>query len=212
MELIVINETQIKLTLTPDDLERYPPTVEEGELFRAILHDATRIETEEKGSRALPPGFTDRGGKLFVQMYPSRRGGCELFVTRLPPSCSSPDGYGSGRRADDSIRGGSLRRASDTLCGPGSFGRRAVYLFGELDLLLRCCSALARTADGDSLSGSAAFADRERRTYYLLLPAENPTVCEYLGSLCPSGTVSYIQEHCVPLCGSDAVRRLGELA
>ena len=211
MELIVINETQIKLTLTPDDLERYPPTAEEGALFRAILHDATRIGTAEKG--ALPSGFTDRGGRLFVQMYPSRRGGCELFVTRLPLSCASPEGFSGGRRADEAARGGSQRAASASgLSHPGSYARRAVYLFGEFGLLLRCCSALSRTADGESLSGSAAFADRDRRNYYLVLPAENPTVGEYLGSLCPSGTVSYIQEHCVPICGPDAVRRLGELA
>ena len=213
MELIVINETQIKLTLTPDDLERYPRNVGEGALFRAILHDAVRIGGEETG--ALPPGFTDRGGKLYVQMYPSRRGGCELFVTRLPlVGTSSSDEYSCGRRADGGTSEGLARRAalSPGYSGPGASGRRAVYLFGELDLLLRCCSALSRTEDGASLSGSAAFADRERQRFYLILPAEHPTVGEYLGSLCPVGTVSYIEEHCVPICRPDAVRRLGELA
>ena len=206
MELIVINETQIKLTLTPDDLERYPRHVGEGALFRAILHDAVRIGGEETG--ALPPGFTDRGGKLYVQMYPSRRGGCELFVTRLPLTCAStsPGECSGGRGAEGGTPEGSLRRAalSPGVSPPGASGRRAVYRFGALDLLLRCCSALARTQDGESLSGSAAFADRDRQKYYLILPAEHPTVGEYLGSLCPVGTVSYIEEHCVPICHPEA--------
>ena len=64
----------------------------------------------------------------------------------------------------------------------------------------------------EGLRDSAAFADQARRRYFLVLPAENPTVGEYLGSLCPRGTLPYIHEHCVPLGGPDAVRRLGELA
>lgn len=214
MELIVINETQIKLTLTPDEMERYPRHVGEGALFRAILHDAVRIGGEE--TDALPPGFTDGSGKLFVEMYPSRRGGCELFVTRLPLSCtaSAPDEHSRGWRADSGTSEGSLRHTSLAagFSGTGSPGRRAVYLFGELGLLLRCCAALTKTADGELISGSAAFAEPDRRKFYLVLPAENPTVAEYLGSLCPVGAVSYIQEHCVPICGPDAVQRLGELA
>lgn len=197
MELLVISESQIKLTLTPDDLGRYPPDAEEGALLRAILRDACRI-----GSNApMPAGFSDRGGRLFVQMYPSRVGGCELFVTRLPAFCSHPDG--SGER-------GTLRDPSTAGCG-GPI-RRAVYLFGELDLLLRCCSALSRIADGDGMAESAAFADENRRGFYLVLPEENPSVAEYLGSLCPNASYSYINEHCVPICGGDAVRTLGGLA
>ena len=92
MELIVINESQIKLTLTPADLDRYPPDAEEGALFRAILRDACLLGEREPGSSPIPAGFADRGGKLFVQMYPSRRGGCELFVTRLPPARASSGG------------------------------------------------------------------------------------------------------------------------
>ena len=87
-----------------------------------------------------------------------------------------------------------------------------MYLFDELSYLLRCCSALIRTAEEEALMNSEAFADRERRRYFLVLPAEFPTVGEYLGALCPAGTVSYIREHCVPLFGENAVRKLAELA
>ncbi len=96
MELIVISDSQIKLTLTPEDLDRYPPDAEEGALLRAILRDAAGIGTRNHASAALPAGFADRGGRLFVQMYPSRRGGCELFVTRLLPAASlSGDAHSS---------------------------------------------------------------------------------------------------------------------
>lgn len=212
MELIVINESQIKLTLTPADLDRYPPDAEEGALFRAILRDACRMGEREGGTAPIPAGFADRGGKLFVQMYPSRRGGCELFVTRLPPARASLDGDGIPDRsaAGENALGTDTR--SRRYPSPSVSERRAVYRFGELALLLRCCSALSRTMAGDGLEESAAFADRDRRSYYLVLPGEVPFVSEYLGALCPGGTFSYIHEHCDPICGGNAVRTLGELA
>ena len=206
MELIVISDSQIKLTLTPEDLDRYPPDAEEGALLRAILRDAAGIGTRNHASSSLPAGFADRGGRLFVQMYPSRRGGCELFVTRLLPAASLSGDAHSSDAADEPESLG--RRFT-----PGSGAdRRVVYRFGELELLLRCCSALSRTGEPELLTSSAAFADRDRGIYYLVLPGENPSVSEYLGSLCPRGTISYIREHCDPICGGDAVRRLGELA
>ena len=215
MELIVINDSQIKLTLTPADLDRYPPDAEEGALFRAILRDACRMEEGSPGTAAIPAGFADRGGRLYVQMYPSRRGGCELFVTRLPSPRASLEGEGSpdfgGEKTEGEEASHPARRFRRTPSASAP-ERRAVYRFGELSLLLRCCSALSRTLDGEGVSDSAAFADRSRRIYYLVLPGEVPSVSEYMGALCPGGAFSYIREHCDPICGGNAVRTLGELA
>ena len=93
MELIVINESRLKIMLTGEDMARYdlpspadaeavghtaPPSVGDGiaphtrEILRHIFADA-RTEI----------GFDTEGERLFVQLYASKGGGCEIFVTKL---------------------------------------------------------------------------------------------------------------------------------
>ena len=212
MELIVINDSQIKLTLTGDDLSRYPPDTRTGELFRRILRDAARMKSGEDGAHALPAGFSDAGstsvGRLFVQVYPSRAGGCELFVTRLPEARAQEDEElpSPGRTAR---RTPALPRRSPLSSGPA---RRYIYVFERMDLMLRCCAGLTKLPGGSrDWASSAAYADPEKRTCYLILSEESPSVSEYLGSLCPDCTYGYIAEHCSVLCGDSAVVKLGEL-
>ena len=209
MELIVISESQIKLMLTPDDLGRYPPEIGTAALLRGILREAGKLPD---GSFApLPKGFSENGkaGKLYVQMYPSRGGGCELFVTRI------------GSRAESEITGESSRHGGGERCSPANPSsakkslprslplRRVVYRFDELNLLLGCCAVLSRRPYSGE---SAAYSERGKRRYYLVLTEETPAPGEYLGSRCPDETFFYISEHCAPLCREDAVRKLGDLA
>ena len=225
MELIVINDLQIKLTLTRDDLGRYPPDAETGEIFREILRDAYRLGLDGTGASVLPDGFAQSGGsgRLYVQMYPSRGGGCELFVTRLPSLCAA-----EGKAVPPSPER-SARNREDTGFTPVTIpppSPRFVYAFDSLGLLLRCCAGLSvlparfpSASDGGSRpdpsmfwKDSAAYASPDRRRCYLVLPEDTPSVGEYLGALCPEGTFAYINEHCVLLCSDNAVPKLGELA
>ena len=91
MELILIDQTKLKIMLTAPDMQHYALDTSrlEGisctdthtrEVFRHIFHDA-----EEK------TGFHTEGEKILVQMYTSKCGGCEIFVTKLenPPLLSA---------------------------------------------------------------------------------------------------------------------------
>ena len=78
MDFIRISDAKIKVTLSPEDMDRY---VNEGErdrpsgshgTLRAILREIRR-ET----------GFDATGERVLMQMFPASDGGCELFVTRL---------------------------------------------------------------------------------------------------------------------------------
>ena len=85
MELIVIGENRLKIMLTGEDMARYdltePDPLEESahsvtphtrEVLRHIFADAhSQI------------GFDTEGERLFVQLYASKGGGCEIFVTKL---------------------------------------------------------------------------------------------------------------------------------
>ena len=85
MELIVIGESRLKIMLTGEDMARYrleePAASGQGgdtvtphtrEVLRHIFADA-REEI----------GFDTEGERLFVQLYASKGGGCEIFVTKL---------------------------------------------------------------------------------------------------------------------------------
>ena len=80
MEWIVINPSKLKIMLTEPDMQRYDlqpdqlDSIDEHArlTFRQIFEDA-RVHT----------GFDTAGERLFVQLYTSRGGGCEIFVTKL---------------------------------------------------------------------------------------------------------------------------------
>lgn len=80
MELIVISETKLKIMLTAPDMVRYelegsPMDCADARTRAAFRHifDDARAEI----------GFDTEGERLFIQLYASKGGGCEIFVTKL---------------------------------------------------------------------------------------------------------------------------------
>lgn len=80
MELIVISESKIKIMLTEPDMRHYHLNTSDMNCsdehtqaaFRHIFADAHK-----------EIGFDTEGKRLFVQLYTSAEGGCEIFVTAL---------------------------------------------------------------------------------------------------------------------------------
>ncbi len=80
MELIVISESKLKIMLSAPDMVHYKlhslkksgTDVHTRAAFRKIFEDA-RTEI----------GFDTQGERLFIQLYDSLEGGCEIFVTKL---------------------------------------------------------------------------------------------------------------------------------
>ena len=83
MELIVINENKLKITLSESDMKQYSldcntvdyDNTETRKAFWSIL-DEVKQKT----------GFDAASQKIFVQLYPSKKGGCEMYVTKLGAS------------------------------------------------------------------------------------------------------------------------------
>ncbi len=83
MEVIRITQRKMKIMLTAPDLQHYelslqdlPRSAEQDARMRgAFRHIFNDVEART--------GFHTRGEKLFVQMFTSKCGGCEIFVTRL---------------------------------------------------------------------------------------------------------------------------------
>ena len=189
MEIIQISESKLKVMLTEEDMHRFDITCDELDstdiasrrAFWSILDEA-RAQT----------GFDPAGHKIFVQMYPSRRGGCELFVTRL------------GAKKDGDTK---KSRGFVTDAAPAP-AEQSLYAFEALSDLLSACRRLSGEKDPPT---ARAYTDEARRRFYLILSADAPVLSEYNGMRCRTRDFAYIQEHGRMFC-EDAVRILAPLA
>ena len=179
MELILISNSKLKIMLTAEDMKKYnidcegDVTLRRG--FRPVLERARR-----------DCGFDPCGGRLLVQVFPSRSGGCELFVTRV----------------------GQEDRASQT-----KKNESAVFLFDTLGDLIALCGALECRGYGE---GSLALLLEGGACALVLpdicggepLPLDAAVLEEY-GRRCEGECARiYIEEHSVRLCEGNAVRML----
>ncbi len=80
MELIIINQSKLKIMLTPPDMQRYELSAEQMDCADEQTRRAFRHIFDDARDRI---GFDTTGEKLLVQLYTSREGGCEIFVTKL---------------------------------------------------------------------------------------------------------------------------------
>ena len=86
MEMILISANKLKVSLSATELERFELTTD--------MLDYGNTETKKMLwdilSRAKHSiGFNPDGYRIFVQLYPSKDGSCELFVTKISASESS---------------------------------------------------------------------------------------------------------------------------
>ena len=95
MEAILISPDRIKIMLSEQDMEKYclkgadisSDDAVTGMVLKKILNDVGRTV-----------GFEGSSGRLHVQIYQSK-GGCEMFVTRLP-DLNGEDGFACALRFD----------------------------------------------------------------------------------------------------------------
>ncbi len=221
MELILISDSKLKVMLSADDMRNYAfddmNTIHTKESFRSLMREAK--------SRC---GFNALEGRVFVQLYRSRAGGCELFVTKLEgektevpflPASSEPSesfgsirmekaGKGRGKNKDGEERVSTEYKRYYMDRETSYQSRHVIYRFDEMQHLLSTCGMLRTLCyEGESI----AFAEKDRRAYYLALEKETVVAGEHCGRLCPSSLYYYINEHCDIFC-SDAVPVLGKLA
>ena len=209
MELIRISESKLKIMLTPTDMCHFELNGEKlGEDTSRMRRAFRNLMNEVKKQI----GFEADDSHLSVQYFPSREGGCEMFVTNLPPTAPITN----LKEEHPLTKGnGSMFPISSKL-GAG-FRRDCAYRFEELSSLLRVCK---RLRDMGYIGDSAAFRD-EKKQYYLLLtllcpspfslPDELGFLLEYGFWENPTLLKLYISEHGSLLCTPDAVERLSLL-
>ena len=195
MELIVIDSQRMKIMLSGDELSSYNIDAStfdpDDEKTKRILYD---IVDRARRSAGLEGG----GGGMFVQVFTSSDGGCEMYVTdfsRLGDEENKLEGDMSGEDANNSTR---LRK------------RRSVYRFDRVRELMLACRALYLLGYRDN---SDAYVQDETETYLVLNDWERESwaALEYGESVFFGGIHLYLAEHTRPIVEGDAVRILGEL-
>ncbi len=186
MEHILISPGKLKLMLTKSDLDKYnlDTAALEGEhtytrrAFRALLSDVKRVA-----------GFDAASDKVFIQLYPSRDGGAEIYITRL--------------LARDDAREKNARQ-------------KAVYRFPSLSALLAACSHAAAAAQ--ALESSAWCGD-DGACYLIITNSAYPSherlnvaIRAFGRKLTAPAASAYVAEHADCIVENNALLTLADLA
>jgi negative regulator of genetic competence, sporulation and motility len=184
MEVILISDDKVKITLTEEDLREFAidcdAAEEDGELcrrFKDVLCRADDICGTSLGA-----------SRVLVQLFQSRDGGCELFVTRLSPALPT----GASGAADGTV-----------------------YVFNSLGALVAACRLLNTRGYG---AHSAAFSTDGGEYALLLpeFPSDAPVplaaACldEYGVRRTDEKTRLYISEHARTICADGAAEILSK--
>ena len=192
MELIKISQTKLKVMLSAEDVKRFELKVDnvcdisKRSAFRNILKEVKDI-----------CGFDASGERVFVQYFPEKSGGCEMFITKLSESLKDKLPMGS---AGDVTTGrfyhSEIRERYDS--------GYIIYSFSNLGLLLSTCKRLKSTG---FMGESRAYRIIDRCRYYLVLSDETYFAAENNGVRCASSFYYVILEH-GELISGDAVECL----
>jgi len=218
VELILINNKKLKVMLTPDDMARYELTCENIDCEDAPTRRALRAVLDDASASC---GF-DSHERVFIQVYPSRGGGCEIFVTRLTGEdiAASDAEPADGTVRSDAQQYGVKRITSAPAAVSdvpdreyGSPPRHTLWRTESMSALISMCAALWRlggcTAD--------AFYSDERSCVLLLYGGcgSEALASEFSvrvgASLGAEELYSYINERCTLIC-REALGRLSSLA
>ncbi len=86
MKLYRLGQNEIRICLTQEDLGRYCVTAEDFDYDsskgRRVFRELFDLAKEETG-------FDAAKEKVYIQLYPKKNGGCEIFVTKLEKECDA---------------------------------------------------------------------------------------------------------------------------
>ncbi len=162
MEFILISDSKIKVMLTEEDLREFE--IEADELDYANT-DTKRMFWDILSRAKHITGFDTDGQRVLVQLYPSRRGGCEMFVTKIGSSlCSADESCHIQGKPNPIIsekitvksKGGAPQRAKKRL---------TAFSFDSLEEMLSVCRRLHSIEYSEE---SSAYIGEDGRPYLLL--------------------------------------------
>ncbi len=197
MEWIRISQNKLKIMLTAEDARHYELNCEEADYTDTLTRTAFReILTDVKREA----DFDASEDKVYIQMYPSKEGGCELFVTKIGLLLNDQHTDTAQSDKKSAVRPPRVRREN-----------ALAFCFRELSLLTAACR---RIQSALGVRRSDAFRD-EKGAWWLFLSGCEPQRLRFLSSYAREVRADlarlYLAEHGTPVCEKNAVVRLAEL-
>ena len=207
MELNLIREDKLKVLLTPFDMMKYELTCEKldydnTETRKAIwsILDSAKKET----------GFDAAIGKIRIEVYPEKSGGCSIYITKLGSS-------------DLTIREPMNETSVKPIAASGKTA--AVYQFTDADSLIRVCRYLAHRGYEEDSRAFFELTEKDGIRYFLQITEspppslkktrylrENLFIEEFGTRLDSAECVFYLHERTSTICKDRAVQTLSALA
>lgn len=211
MELIRISDRKLKIMLTPTDMCHFDLNADSFGEDSARMHRAFRLLLHEVREKI---GFEADDTHISVQYFPSREGGCEMFISNLQSEEHERTSLSAPTKPQGQKPSLGLRPLRHT---DGGFRKECAYRFEALCNLLRACRRLFEIG---YICDSSAYKD-ERGVYFLLLSVLSPSpfsTPDELDFIVEYGTVEnaahlrlYVREHASLICTA-AIEQLASLA
>ena len=197
MEWIRISQNKLKIMLTAEDARHYELNCEEADYTDMLTRTAFReILTDVKREA----DFDASEDKVYIQMYPSKEGGCELFVTKIGLLLNDQPSVAPQAGRKEAPRPPRVRRENIF-----------AFCFRDFPSLSAACR---RIKGALAVRKSDAFRD-EKGAWWLFLSGCEPQKLRFLSSYAREVRADlarlYLAEHGKVACEKNAVERLAEL-
>lgn len=182
MELILISDSKLKITLSPEDMRDYEIDCSKVDYKSTETRRAFWCILDEAKQRT---GFDAARQRVYIQLYPSREGGCEMYVTKLDGTTAVLD-----------------KRPAQI---------EHTYIFDSMSDMLALCRRLV----GFSGVSDAYRDENGRCLLFLrpFESVSPPRFISEYGRICEIELIrAYANEHCQTIRTGDAVQTLAELA
>lgn len=203
MELILISSSKLKIMLTEEDMLRYELDCSSVNYDNTETRRAFWNILDEVKHRT---GFDAASERVFIQLYPSKAGGCEIFVTKV----------GLPGRTDKKIPGpincGPTKLLPDGECE----NMQISFMFESVGQMIEVCRLAGRVG---RIYDSSAWVDGSGGCYLFADIGGSGTETDYIrGVMNEFGSpidnpnhIAYIKEHSKNLCTGRAIETLSVL-
>ena len=206
MEILMISDSKLKVMLTAEDLASFSLCAKDLDYSNT---ETKRMFWDILGRAKKSVGFDTDGHRVLVQLFPSRDGGCEMFITRLGMVCHTE----CGAEEQDSDLAVISHTTKQTNTSKKYTSPHTVSAFG-FDTMERMLTVCRRLSSLSYEGESEAYLGDDRRCYLFLGDVE---VSGYLpldeySFIGEYGTVEnvtalrhFVGEHARAICREDAV-------
>lgn len=199
MELILINNSKLKIMLTSEDMTKYDLDCNSASYENTETRRAFWSILDEAKHRT---GFDAASDRVLVQLYPSKSGGCEMYITKVGLLCTENDN-----------------------CDNQSFfifpkdkpstSKNIAFIFKGIGLMIEACKLVIRSGH---IEDSCAWIDENGLCYLLTNFSKNTNHSYFMGIMSEFGinvdntdTLAYIKEHGKQFCTHNAIETLAVL-